>query len=146
MHTASPLAGLRDSHGLFWAVLAPNASLQLLPEAGAERTPEAVSCKALLGALATSFALLRIPKMRREDEAFTLLKRNPQALEQISQLCAVAPSPDEDLNLTAARADGRVDRDRKIWGELDVMHKNIAKAPALSPQPLAYVGVGFNID
>src|SRR5207253_5478577 len=90
--------------------------------------------KALLGALATSFALLRIPKMRREDEAFTLLKRNPQALEQISQLCAVAPSPDEDLNLTAARADGRVDRDRKIWGELDVMHKNIAKAPALSPQ------------
>jgi hypothetical protein len=29
-------------------LLKPNASLQLLPEAGAERTLEAVSCKALL--------------------------------------------------------------------------------------------------
>jgi len=27
----------------------PNASLQLLPEAGAQRTLEAVSCKALFG-------------------------------------------------------------------------------------------------
>ena len=36
--------------------LKPNASLQLLPEAGArhERTLEAVSCKALLGASAAA--------------------------------------------------------------------------------------------
>jgi hypothetical protein len=35
---------------------APNASLQLLPEAGAtqERTLEAVSCKALFGGMRTS--------------------------------------------------------------------------------------------
>jgi len=30
--------------------MTPNASLQLLPKAGAQRTLEAVSCKALFGA------------------------------------------------------------------------------------------------
>jgi hypothetical protein len=33
---------------LYFALLQPNASLQLLPEAGAQRTLEAVSCKALI--------------------------------------------------------------------------------------------------
>jgi hypothetical protein len=40
-------------------VLALNASLQLLPEAGAQRTLEAVSCKALLGAGLLSVCPLR---------------------------------------------------------------------------------------
>ena len=35
--------------GAFCGFPQPNASLQLLPEAGAQRTLEAVSCKALLG-------------------------------------------------------------------------------------------------
>src|SRR5215510_12202822 len=44
-HCSLPFRG-RDGHQPPWKT--PNASLQLLPEAGAQRTLEAVSCKALI--------------------------------------------------------------------------------------------------
>ena len=44
-----PLTSTTYRQGFLPSTLAPNASLQLLPEAEAQRTLEAVSCKALFG-------------------------------------------------------------------------------------------------